>query len=84
MDKVEKMLSDDIASLMQMIPQEEVRARNEGTDKIGGGAFKEVMSTSTPFMYKGGEGVNAGIGETEWIVAKDQVYNVLSSIPCVF
>ena len=23
-------------------------------------------------MYKGGEGINAGIGETEWVIAKDR------------
>ena len=67
------MLSEDIAKLMQMIPQEEVKARHEGTDKVLGGAFSEVMGKATPFMYKGGVGVNAGAGETEWVVAKDQV-----------
>ena len=68
------MLSEDIAKIMQMIPQEEVKQRHEGTDKVVGGAFSEVMSKATPFMYKGGEGINAGVGETEWVVAKDQVY----------
>ena len=71
--KVEKMLSEDIAKLMQMIPQEEVRARNEGGDVVKGGAFDDVLGTKSPFMFKGGEGVNAGIGETEWVVLKDQV-----------
>ena len=37
---------------MLMIPQEEVIARQEGTDRIEGGAFDGVMDKQTPFMYK--------------------------------
>ena len=37
------------------------------------------MSRATPFMYKGGEGANAGIGEMEWVVAKDQVRYLTNS-----
>lgn len=72
LQKVDKMLAEDISKLMLMIPQEEVRAREEGTDRIEGGAFDGVMDKQTPFMYKGGEGVNAGVGEVEWVVAKDR------------
>ena len=68
------MLAVDIAKLMQMIPQEEVAARQNGKDRIEGGAFTAVMNKNTPFMYGGGEGINAGAGETEWVVAKDQVH----------
>jgi hypothetical protein len=46
------MLADDISKLMLMIPQEEVRAREEGTDRIEGGAFDGVMDKHTPFMFK--------------------------------
>ena len=46
------MLAEDISKLMLMIPQEEVRAREEGTDRIEGGAFDGVMDKQTPFMYK--------------------------------
>lgn len=46
------MLAEDISKLMLMIPQEEVRAREEGTDRIEGGAFDGVMDKHTPFMYK--------------------------------
>lgn len=70
--KVDKMLADDISKLMLMIPQEEVRAREQGTDRIEGGAFDGVMDKQTPFMFKGGEGVNAGVGESEWVVTKDR------------
>ena len=46
------MLAEDIAKLMLMIPQEEVVARNEGKDRIEGGAFDGVMDKETPFMYQ--------------------------------
>ena len=70
--KLDKMLAEDIARLMTLIPSEEMRARQEGTDRIKGGAFDNVMDKSSPFMFEGGEGVNAGKGETEWVVAKDR------------
>ena len=47
-----------------------------------GGAFDGVMDSKTPFMYKGGEGINAGIGEVEWVVSKDRL--VLSYIYSLF
>ena len=28
--------------------------------------------TNISFIFQGGEGVNAGVGETEWVVAKDR------------
>ena len=36
-------------------------------------------------MYKGGEGVNAGLGETEWVIAKDRykydaIFDTLSPV----
>ena len=46
------MLAEDISKLMLMIPQEELTARKEGTDRIEGGAFDGVMDKHTPFMYK--------------------------------
>ena len=55
-----------------MVPLEEEHRRETGTDKIEGGAFAGVMEDKTPFMYKGGEGINAGVGETEWVVSKDR------------
>jgi EH domain-containing protein 1 len=66
------MLAEDIAKLMTLIPAEELKSRSEGTDRIEGGAFDGVMDKATPFMYKGGEGINAGVGEIEWVVAKDR------------
>ena len=67
------MLAEDIPRIMQMIPQEEQESRKEDKGLVKGGAFDKVMDAATPFMYKGGEGVNAGVGEVEWVVSKDQV-----------
>ena len=61
--QVDKMLAEDIAKLMTLIPNEEMKARQDGTDRIEGGAFEAVLTKETPFMYKGGEGINAGVGE---------------------
>ena len=52
LQKVDRMLAEDISKLMLMIPQEEVMARTEGKDRIEGGAFDGVMDKQTPFMYK--------------------------------
>jgi len=72
LERVDKMLAEDIAKLMAMVPLEETISKNEGTDRIEGGAFAGVMDSATPFMYKGGEGINAGVGEVEWVIAKDR------------
>ena len=79
------MLAEDIAKLMTLIPNEELKARQDGTDRIEGGAFEGVLNKDTPFMYKGGEGINAGVGEIEWVVAKDrykhdEVFDKLSPV----
>ena len=66
------MLAEDIAKLMTLIPNEELKAREDGTDRIEGGAFETVLTKDSPFMFGGGEGVNAGVGEIEWVVAKDR------------
>lgn len=68
---VDRMLAEDIAVLMAKIPQEEVNnSHDEGSVK--GGAFVNVQDTVSPFGYKRGEGIDAGFGEPEWIVAKDK------------
>ena len=36
------------------------------------------MDSATPFMFKGGEGINAGVGEVEWVISKDR------SVPIYF
>ncbi|XP_040576099.1 EH domain-containing protein 3 [Lepeophtheirus salmonis] len=72
LDRVDRMLAEDIAKLMTVIPLEEKNARAEGRDRIIGGAFDGVLDKATPFMYKGGEGINAGVGENDWIIEKDR------------
>lgn len=66
LEVVDKMLAEDIARLMAMIPHEEVNASSE--PQVKGGAFDGVQDTVSPFGYKRGEGVDAGAGEPEWIV----------------
>ena len=44
------MLAEDIAKLMNAIPVEEQTKRNEGMDRIEGGAFEGVMDKQTPFQ----------------------------------
>ena len=58
--KVDKMLSEDIAKLMALIPQEEVQARTEGKDRIDGGVFNDVMDQSSIFGHNRDRGVNLG------------------------
>ena len=66
------MLAEDIAKMMAMIPLDEAIRRDNETDKIKGGAFDQVMEGKTPFMFKGGEGINAGVGEVDWVINKDR------------
>lgn len=70
LEVVDRMLAEDIAKLMDMIPQEEVNIVMEPV--IKGGAFDGVEDTVSPFGYKRGEGIDAGYGEPEWIVSKDK------------
>ena len=58
--------------MMAMIPLDEAIRRDNETDKIKGGAFDQVMEGKTPFMFKGGEGINAGVGEVDWVINKDR------------
>ena len=63
-----------------MVPLEEEMSKDRGTDKIEGGAFDGVMESKTPFMYKGGEGINAGVGEVEWVISKDRFVKALRNL----
>ncbi|CAL4081921.1 unnamed protein product [Meganyctiphanes norvegica] len=71
LETVDKMLAEDIAKLMAMIPHEEAISNKEGAT-VKGGAFDGVMNNASVFGYGKGEGVDAGAGEPEWIVAKDR------------
>ncbi|PSN36946.1 EH domain-containing protein 1 [Blattella germanica] len=70
LEVVDKMLAEDIARLMAMIPLDEVHTVSEPLVK--GGAFEGVEDTVSPFGYKRGEGIDAGSGEPEWIVSKER------------
>jgi len=85
LERVDRMLAEDIAKLMAQIPMEEKQSRDTDTDLIKGGAFDGVMDAKTPFMFKGGEGINAGAGEVEWVVARerykyDSIFDTLNPI----
>ena len=81
------MLAEDVPKLMSMIPQEEhaylqlqAQANNNNTTSSST-TFTDQQST--PFELGGVEGINAGVGESEWIVTRsrheyDQVFNQLS------
>lgn len=70
LEVVDKMLAEDIANLMAMIPHEEVTHPVE--PHVKGGVFEGVEDKVSPFGYKKGEGVDAGSGEPEWIVNKER------------
>ena len=71
LETVDKMLAQDIAQLMLMIPQEEMVKSEE--PMIKGGAFGGVDGVEdTPFGVGRGEGIDKGRGEEEWVVAKER------------
>lgn len=72
LDIVNRMLSDDIAQLMAMIPHEEPQVTQSGDHLKVNGVLESLEDNVTPFGYRKGEGVDAGAGETEWIVNKDR------------
>lgn len=69
LEAVDKMLEDDIAKIMERIPEEEEETTN-GT--VEGGAFTNVVNAESPFGYMQSEGINAGSGDDEWVVNKDR------------
>ncbi|KAK8404285.1 hypothetical protein O3P69_007540 [Scylla paramamosain] len=71
LEAVDRMLAEDIARLMAMIPVEEAAVNKEG-GIVHGGAFDGVMNDNTVFGFGRGEGADAGAGDPDWIVAKDR------------
>ena len=65
---VDRMLAEDIAKLMEMIPLELSDA--DSTQSVRGGAFDGV--SETPFGVGAGEGADKGRGEEEWVVSHDR------------
>ncbi len=68
LETVDKMLAQDIARLMQIIPMEH---QSQQMDQIvKGGAFDGV--NESPFGIGKGEGADKGRGEDEWVVSADR------------
>ena len=70
LDHVDRMLAEDIAVLMNMIPKEDESQGDVGTNVVKGGAFEGYKES--PFGVGRLEGVDKGRGDEEWIVAKDR------------
>jgi len=74
-ERVDKMLSEDIPRLMSLMPREQMDKKMDGIGMIQGGVFrKSVMPV--------GIGADEGVGEREWIVSRDkakydEVFNTL-------
>ncbi|XP_065563033.1 EH domain-containing protein 1-like isoform X2 [Artemia franciscana] len=71
LEAIDRMLSEDIARLMQMIPAESVKPLDI-EPSVKGGAFDGIEDKQTPFGFKKGEGVDAGAGEIDWIVSRER------------
>lgn len=71
LETVDEMLANDIAKLMDQIPLEDASKLHHNT-VVKGGVFSGVQDTDTPFGFKQFEGVQAGRGEQEWIVAREK------------
>lgn len=68
-DKVDNMLTTDITQLMQMLPKEESWKSTESSSSIKAGAFDDHAG---PFGIGTVEGINAGVGESDWIVDRNR------------
>lgn len=81
LEAVDRMLAEDIAQLMGMIPHEQTEQKEEAVVK--GGAFDGLEQS--PFGYGRGEGVDAGSLEPDWVVTKerfkyDELFNSLCPV----
>jgi len=77
-DRVDKMLVEEMPKLMTLIPQEEKQMAMDGDHEVKGGAFEKVD-------VPGGTGIREGIGEQDWIVERTrQKYDeAFASLPQV-
>lgn len=87
LEKVDKMLAEDVPKLMSMIPREEhAYLQLQSQNNANASSPSTTIFTdqqSTPFELGGVEGINAGVGESDWIVTRsrheyDQIFNQLS------
>lgn len=81
LETVDRMLAEDIAQLMAMIPHEQTEQKDDAVVK--GGAFEALEQS--PFGFGRGEGIDAGSLEPDWIVSKerfkyDEVFSALSPV----
>ncbi|CAF1578670.1 unnamed protein product, partial [Adineta steineri] len=86
LERVDKMLAEDVPKLMNMIPQEEhaylqLQTQTANTTTQGNTIFTDQQAT--PFEMGGVEGINEGFGENDWIVTRsrheyDQIFTQLS------
>ncbi|VUZ46124.1 unnamed protein product [Hymenolepis diminuta] len=81
-NNVDKMLSDDIAKLMQLIPQEQKTNSEAYRPRVEGGAFDNY---ETPFGFGASEGINRGKFESSWIVEREvpeafELFNKLDTV----
>ena len=67
-ERVDSMLSNDIARLMAMLPQE-AEDRN-GELQVRGGVFASAQGVFNPFATGAAEGFALGAGTNQWIVAQ--------------
>lgn len=65
-EKVDQMLSGDIARLMAMLPHEAEERNNEQTVK--GGVFASAQGDFNPFATGAAEGFKLGAGTSQWVV----------------
>jgi hypothetical protein len=81
------MLAEDVPKLMSMIPQEEHAYLQLQSQTATNASLQSNTIFSdqqaTPFELGGVEGINAGVGEADWIVTRsrheyDVVFNQLS------
>lgn len=66
-EAVDKMLADDISTLMSRISDEDA---NEKNGLVEGGVFSNVVNPLSPFGYMQGEGINEGSTSEEWIILR--------------
>ncbi|CAH8520825.1 unnamed protein product [Dicrocoelium dendriticum] len=66
---VDDMLANDVAKLMQMIPQEQQAIGDTKGSVARGGAFD---ACDTPFSYQASEGINRGMFDNDWVVSRDR------------
>lgn len=82
LEAVDSMLSEDIARIMAMIPQEQTE-RTEETAPVQGGALNGLVNN--PFGHGRGEGADAGSLQVDWVVEKDRfkfdnIFNQLNPV----